>query len=628
MPLKRARINADTRRRPSLTRNTFREPSAVSVGFGASRDTTLLTVRPKRFAARDDFPHWTELHKQDDRLADAFRRAMLRVDANFDVDIGKLTNLIDGGFRTVDRYLDAMNWSGFLADLTAEFEDYLAEAFAVGSNTPGIIPDGIVSEGILGDDGTVQTAERRRRRRPNELNLGFDKQNERAIMYARMNGADLITTIDEMYRGMVRDIIGSTLANNARDLATGRPMTPERAVRRIADLVMLDERQANAYSNFEASLDANPDIGIDRKLELLRNYRRRLVRHRAERIARTEIMDAQNAGIMATWEKGFSDGVMRREAARVVWIITPDDRLCVHCAKMIGERAEIQYGTAFETPLGTRERPPMHPMCRCTIGLSFLDPDELAAQEDELSEGVDPSDWINEYDGPKKYRAEMNAALEDIGKVHRMPAPKPGDTVQPFPTKYAARKRSGYAGMFSYRYSGPVVDIFINTTKYWDDAARAIAQRSATFYHEYGHFIDWLAGGKGRHRSHGISDRLRDYSDEMIPVLRAIQDSEHWKHLLETSNRMVDSDSAWERKIGQQIRDYYMNGAELIARSYAQYIAVKSGRDDALASLQSSDYGTAKNPNGAGFGRQWDDDDFGDIMDAWDNFFDELGLLV
>jgi hypothetical protein len=45
---------------------------------------------------------------------------------------------------------------------------------------------------------------------------------------------------------------------------------------------------------------------------------------------------------------------------RMVWIVTPDDRLCDECNDMEGQQADENGDFSEEIPL--------HPRCRCVLG--------------------------------------------------------------------------------------------------------------------------------------------------------------------------------------------------------------------------------------------------------------------
>lgn len=88
---------------------------------------------------------------------------------------------------------------------------------------------------------------------------------------------------------------------------------------------------------------------------------------RAETIARTESMRASNQGQLEAWKQATDEGLLTGDEEQE-WIVTPDDRLCPVCEPLDGTKAPL--GGMFDTELGKVDGPPLHPNCRCTIGLS------------------------------------------------------------------------------------------------------------------------------------------------------------------------------------------------------------------------------------------------------------------
>lgn len=85
-------------------------------------------------------------------------------------------------------------------------------------------------------------------------------------------------------------------------------------------------------------------------------------------IARTETMTAANHGQQTFWQKAQDEGLIK-ESQKVMWIVTPDDRLDeVICEPMSGKTKPL--GGQFKMPDGELlDSPPAHPNCRCTTGL-------------------------------------------------------------------------------------------------------------------------------------------------------------------------------------------------------------------------------------------------------------------
>lgn len=89
---------------------------------------------------------------------------------------------------------------------------------------------------------------------------------------------------------------------------------------------------------------------------------------RAELIARTETMQASNEGQQEAWDQAVEDGLLTGNEEQE-WIVTPDDRLCPECEPFDGVTAEL--GGTFEAGGEESDGPPLHPRCRCTLGLKL-----------------------------------------------------------------------------------------------------------------------------------------------------------------------------------------------------------------------------------------------------------------
>ena len=162
----------------------------------------------------------------------------------------------------------------------------------------------------------------------------------------------------------IRDIVGLT-ANQWETVDRYRQYFEDLAQRGAPDLgkeaLYKLKRGRMAQS---AGVIARQGLTQDRIDKLVANYSDRLIRERAEGIARTLTIDASNAGQGALWSQAVSDGLLRPQEWEVCWIVADDDRLCPRCRAMEHMRRDINgiY------PNGVA-RPTLHPNCRCSEGL-------------------------------------------------------------------------------------------------------------------------------------------------------------------------------------------------------------------------------------------------------------------
>lgn len=81
---------------------------------------------------------------------------------------------------------------------------------------------------------------------------------------------------------------------------------------------------------------------------------------RAELIARTESMNAANEGLAQGWSQAVEEGLLTGDEKKE-WIATPG--CCDLCDEVDGERVDL------DDDFSVGDDPPLHPNCRCTMGL-------------------------------------------------------------------------------------------------------------------------------------------------------------------------------------------------------------------------------------------------------------------
>jgi len=154
----------------------------------------------------------------------------------------------------------------------------------------------------------------------------------------------------------------------------------------IESLVGLTKGHARSVDRLFQSMIAD---GVDPAFALKRAGRKaeKLLRWRAETIARTETIRAANMGQQLVWDEALDTGLLL-EGTKKVWMATGDSRTCQICAVLDGEIVEVRgefkvdrQATGFTrdgskfTVSGTKplpkptttRTPPAHARCRCTI---------------------------------------------------------------------------------------------------------------------------------------------------------------------------------------------------------------------------------------------------------------------
>ncbi len=226
-----------------------------------------------------------------------------------------------------------------------------------------------------------------------DLNLEFASVNERAVRFATEEAARLVTNISSETERAIRDIVvrGQREGLNARSQA--------QHIRRV---VGLTDQHARAVDRFYVGLldRETSTVGLARAGELADRMAARLLKRRAENIARTETIRAANMGNQLAWQTAMDGGLLPRTTEKI-WIATADSRTCPICAVLhdqvvsvsetfdISERAttftrtgggeNLRFRPAKKVPLtnpSAELSPPAHPSCRCTMGTVFGGPDQ------------------------------------------------------------------------------------------------------------------------------------------------------------------------------------------------------------------------------------------------------------
>lgn len=143
----------------------------------------------------------------------------------------------------------------------------------------------------------------------------------------------------------------------------------QRIVARIRSSVGLLPKDAQALSNREDKLRA---AGVPKKrMEVtLNRYKETLISRRAETIAHTEIIRANNVGQQQAWQIMQHEGELPQSGVWRKWIVAPDERLCPIC-ESLGRMAPVEMSQPWMGENLTVMTPPAHPRCRCSMGLVF-----------------------------------------------------------------------------------------------------------------------------------------------------------------------------------------------------------------------------------------------------------------
>lgn len=194
------------------------------------------------------------------------------------------------------------------------------------------------------------------------MTLAFDLVNERSVTWAEQYAAELVREVGQETERAIREVVtrGFTEGNTAQEMR-----------QQIYGRIGLTRRQQRAVENYRASLEAEEVTGarLDR---MVARYVERTRRRRAENIARTETIRAAHAGTQDIWREAVALGYLPADVQRT-WVVTPDDRLCPHCAPMHGQLRGLEEEFTSPSNGAATLYPPLHPSCRCSMALALPD---------------------------------------------------------------------------------------------------------------------------------------------------------------------------------------------------------------------------------------------------------------
>lgn len=122
----------------------------------------------------------------------------------------------------------------------------------------------------------------------------------------------------------------------------------------------------NYYERTYLSVPIEDFKDLDAKLayvnKLTEKYRKRVLNYRAMNIARTESINMANEASWKYYDEAANRNIIIRDEFELVWIVTPDDRLCDRCRPLANMTCPI--GGTFRNG---KRCPTEHPRCRCIV---------------------------------------------------------------------------------------------------------------------------------------------------------------------------------------------------------------------------------------------------------------------
>lgn len=183
------------------------------------------------------------------------------------------------------------------------------------------------------------------------IKFKFDDAAERAVEEAERIAGAMITEITDATEAAIRALIATAIRDG---------IPPYEAARMIVPLIGLTSAQGLAALKYREQL-IDSGLTLEKVNEKVDDYADELLQRRGENIARTEILDALNAGQEESLLQAQYEGLLSDNATKEV-ILSED--ACPLCQE-IADEGPVPLDQDF-----SEEGPPFHPSCRCTIAIA------------------------------------------------------------------------------------------------------------------------------------------------------------------------------------------------------------------------------------------------------------------
>lgn len=195
-------------------------------------------------------------------------------------------------------------------------------------------------------------------------------------------------------------------------------------------------------------------------------------------------------------------------------------------------------------------------------------------------------------------RVTVDSAFQAAGAVHEV-----RDEAQP--VVVASHPGMTQLGLYAHERGGRPLGILVN--------AQA-AEPGLTVLHEFGHYLDQHGIGLTGYASE--SSELSDWRNAVLTSQAVAELIGHWVTPPGSPGPTAAERAAVEGAIRSHV-EYLLGPNELFARSYCQYIAIRSGDADLRQELE-----ITLQP---AYREQWEEEDFEPVAAALDKLFHGLG---
>lgn len=175
-------------------------------------------------------------------------------------------------------------------------------------------------------------------------------------------GAGVVRWIDEHGTKLIKDLSQAqheAIQELVKRAAAMGEFGPDELSRVIRPLIGMVPREAVAVERYYEALRKD-GLKADEARKRAMNYAGRVHRHRAMRIARTELAFGYNRGadegVRQAQAKGYMGPVYKR------WLTAHDERTCEICGPL--DEVKVPQNSVFPSGFWL---PPAHPHCRCAV---------------------------------------------------------------------------------------------------------------------------------------------------------------------------------------------------------------------------------------------------------------------
>lgn len=328
-------------------------------------------------------------------------------------------------------------------------------------------------------------------------NFEFDTQTPGAMKWINERGAEFVTNSTDEQREAIAALLTEKMRNEH---------TVDELARMIRPCIGLTRGQAEAnakyYDNIVATLtEDHPRMSRDsirkKALDASLKYAERQHRQRALTIATTESAFAYNRGADEGVRQATQAGLLGTCVKR--WSTSGDDNVCPICQSLEGMEISMDEDFGFkgrELFTGQKMLPPAHPMCACAVEYIETEAPQMIPQQAQSPQPDVQEDHeaLETMSGDKSYADDLSELLKN----------SPDNARKAF---------AHYRGSFEEHIEIPAGDAYfspgdVRVRMNMAEVAVGASEYDApysTFFHEYGHNIDWLMGEEFGTAGHNIS---------------------------------------------------------------------------------------------------------------------------